>query len=114
MNNKNLTIKKAFSLVEIMFVISIITFLSVSSVTYFNNFVDSKRIEKDTDFINNSIENLNYKVKNRECYDYEIIFSINNDYLTYKLNQTIKKTETNLIIDKNLKSFTMSTNLPTA
>lgn len=104
-------IKKAFSIVEIMFVIAIITFLSASSVNYFNKFVDKSKLDKDLFFINNNIEKFNNKVNNKECYDYEIIFSKDKEFLTYSLNQTLKKSDTKLVIDKATKSFTMSTSL---
>lgn len=110
MINKVKTKNSAFSLVEIMFVIWIIAFLSVSGVNYFNNFVDTKRLDTEIFLINNNLESLNSKIKNKEVYDYEVNFSWSKDYLSYKLNQTIKKLDTKLVIDKNTKNYTMSSN----
>lgn len=101
-NNSN-----AFTLVEIMFVVAIIAFLSVSWVNYFNGFVDSKRIETELYVISDKIELLNNKVRNKEIYDYSIIFSWSKDYLIYNLNQTVKDSNTNLFIDNNTKDFSI-------
>lgn len=101
---------KAFTFVEILFVVTIITFLSISWVNYFNNFIDSKRVEKDLSFIDTKIIQLNKKVKDKEIYDFEIVFSWSKEYLQYKTNQIIKKAELNLNLDWSTKSFTMTTN----
>lgn len=108
--NNRLTNNKAFSLVEIMFVVAIIALLSVSWVSYFNTFVDIKRLDTDMFFIKNNLDLLDFKVKNKEIYDYEAAFSWSNNYVLYKLNQTIKKLDTKLILDNSSKNFTLSTN----
>ncbi len=108
MKSNHITSKKAFSFVEIMFVVAIIAFLTASWVNYFNGFIDSKRIETELFLINNNIELLNTKVKNQEIYDYEVNFSWSKEYVTYKLNQSIKKQNTILLIDKNTKTYTLS------
>ncbi|MFA5917329.1 MAG: type II secretion system protein [Candidatus Gracilibacteria bacterium] len=100
---------KAFTFVEILFVVMIISLLSVSGVNYFNNFIDSKRIEKDLSFIDTKIKDLNKKVNDKEIYDYEMVFSGSKDYLLYKTNQIIKKAELILNLDPITKSFTMTT-----
>lgn len=107
MNNRYLKEIKAFTLVEIMFVVAIIAFLSVSWVSYFNGFVDSKRIETELYLIKDKIDLLNNKVRNKEIYDYSIIFSWSKDYLIYNLNQTLKNSNTNLYIDNNTKTFSI-------
>lgn len=99
-----------FTMIEILFVITIISFLSVTSITYFHNFVDSKKIDADIYLIKSSIDDLDNRVKNKEVYDYEIDFSWSLYYL-YKYNQLINTQNTNFIIDEGTKSFTMSTNL---
>lgn len=101
---------KAFTFVEILFVVMIIFLLSISWVNYFNNFIDSKRIEKDLSFVETKIKDLNKKVKDNEIYDYEMIFSWSKNYLSYKTNQIIKKAELILNLDWITKSFTMTTN----
>ncbi len=101
---------KAFTFVEILFVVTIISLLSISSVNYFNSFIDSKRVEKDLSFVESKIIQLNKKVKDKEIYDYEMSFSWSKDYLYYKTNQIIKKTELILNLDSITKSFTMTTN----
>jgi len=101
---------KAFTFVEILFVVMIIFLLSISWVNYFNSFIDSKRIEKDLSFVETKIKDLNKKVKDNEIYDYEMIFSWSKNYLSYKTNQIIKKAELILNLDWITKSFTMTTN----
>jgi type II secretory pathway pseudopilin PulG len=101
---------KAFTFVEILFVVMIISLLSISWVNYFNNFIDSKRVEKDLSFIDTKIKELNKKVEDKKIYDYEMFFSWSKDYLLYKTNQIIKKNELYLNLDSVTKSFTMTTN----
>jgi Tfp pilus assembly protein PilE len=104
-NNKN-----AFTFVEILFVISIISFLTFSSVMYFNNFVDRKKIDGDIYLIKSSFEELDSKVKNNEIYDYEIKFSGKLYYLL-RLNQVINPTKINFSMNEDTKNFNMTTNL---
>jgi len=101
----------AFTLVEIMFVIAIITFLSVSGVNYFNTFINEKKIETDNFIIDNKLRELDLKIKNKEIYDYEASFSWEKDYLLYKFNQSTREANSTLSIDKLTKSFVLSLNL---
>ncbi|NDK07723.1 hypothetical protein EOM39_00580 [Candidatus Gracilibacteria bacterium] len=102
---------KAFTLVEIMFVVAIITFLSVSGISYFNSFIDEKKVATDNFLIENKLNELDLKVNNREAYDYEASFSGAKDYFLYKYDQSIKAANSTLTIDKTTKSFVLSLNL---
>gem|GEM_PF-6246188 len=66
---------KAFTFIEILFVITIISFLSVSAVMYFHNFIDIKKLDSDLYMLKSSIEEFDIKVKNKEIYDYELSFT---------------------------------------
>lgn len=99
----------AFTFIEVLFVITIISFLSVSAISYFNNFVDTKKLDTDLYMIRDSIDKLDLKVKNKEIYDYEINFSGSN-YL-YKLNQSVNPIKTIFSIDEITKEFTMTSGL---
>lgn len=66
-------INKAFTLIELIIVISIITLLSSSSVFYFFDFVENKKINEMLLLIEDDFQELDKKVKNYEIFDYEII-----------------------------------------
>lgn len=108
---KNIKKIKAFTLIEIMLVVAIISFLTVSWISYFNNFVDEKKIETNNLIIENKINDLNQKVKNKEILDYKAIFLNTREYLLYRYNQTTKTASSTINIDKTIKSFTLSLNL---
>nr|MDD3720183.1 type II secretion system protein [Candidatus Gracilibacteria bacterium] len=108
--NKNLVYNKAFTLIEILFVITIISFISVASISYFRNFVDSKKLDGDIFLIKSSFDNLENKVKNKEIYDYEISFS-GRLYDLYKQNQIVNSYNTNFELNEDSKIFSMNTTL---
>lgn len=108
--NKNLVYNKAFTLIEILFVITIISFISVASISYFRNFVDSKKLDWDIFLIKSSFDNLENKVKNKEIYDYEISFSWRL-YDLYKQNQIVNSYNTNFELNEDSKIFSMNTTL---
>lgn len=108
---KNIKKISAFTLIEIMLVVAIISFLTVSWISYFNNFVDEKKIETNNLIIESKINELNQKVKNKEILDYKALFIDTKDYLLYRYNQTIKAVSSTISIDKTTRSFTLSLNL---
>ena len=90
---------KAFTLVELIVVIAIITLISSSWIMYFLNFISIQKIEQKFSIIEYNMEQLDKKVKNYEIYDYELNFSTSSTwkllYITYinnfdTKNQTIK------------------------
>lgn len=88
---------KAFSLVELIVVSSIITLITISWGFYFFDFLDNFEITNKTQNIENKIKELDLEVKNHEIFDYKIFFSTTNSwsYIIYKnifdtkINQTI-------------------------
>lgn len=87
----------AFTLVELIVVISIITLLTTSSVFYFFDFVKEQEISQKLTLIEDNLKDLDKKVKKYEIFDYELHFNTSNSwsYITYinnfdlKYNQTI-------------------------
>lgn len=64
--------KTAFTLVELLIVIAIISILSASSIVYFNNYTDSLKIQTRLSYIYTYFEELDNEVKNKQIYDYEL------------------------------------------
>lgn len=98
---------KAFTFIEILFVITIISFLSVSAVTYFHNFTNTKKMDSDLYMLKDNIDLLDSKVKNKEVYDYELSFTWGNLHYLYKLNSFVNPSKTIFNFDENTKDFSM-------
>lgn len=77
--------KKAFTLIELIVVISIITITASSWVFYFLDFVKSNEIKSKLSLLETEIENIDNKVDNYEIFDYKLIFSTTNTwyYINY-------------------------------
>lgn len=78
---------KAFTLIEILIVISIISIISVSWVWYFWSFIDRQSIKSDLIWFKDNLEDLDYKVRKREIFDYEIQLSTWSLLYTYETNK---------------------------
>lgn len=104
-------IKNAFTLIEILLSITIISFLSVSAISYFHNFVGTKKLDSELSLFKSSIENLDMKVRNKDIYDYELSFSWTKLHYFYVLNQSVNKTKTIFTFDENNKDFSLKTSL---
>ena len=74
---------KAFTLVELIIVISIITLITSSSVFYFLDFIKNQQIKQRTKTIENNLIQLDKDVKNYKIFDYELIFDTNTQSWAY-------------------------------
>jgi len=66
--------KKAFTLIELLLVITIIVIVTTSGTFYFFKFLDSKNINSNIEIIKNDLLNIDKKVVNYEIFDYELVF----------------------------------------
>ena len=76
----------AFTMIELLVVVSIISIISITSINWFFNFLQDKELKTKTITILNYIWELDKKIKNNSIYDYDIKFSssINDAYLIYE------------------------------
>ena len=83
MNNIN----KAFTLIELIVVISIITIISSSGVFYFLDFIKAQEISQKISIIEDDFNDLDKQIKDYKIFDYELIFNTSNtwskSYTTY-------------------------------
>lgn len=78
---------KAFTLIELMIVISIITITTISSTFYFLDFVKNKEISQKVELINTELKSLDKEVKDYKIFDYELNFNTSTlswKYIIYK------------------------------
>ncbi len=88
---------KAFTLVELIVVISIMTLITTSTVFYFVDFVKNKELTQKIKIIENQLIDLDKDIKNYKIYDYEINLNINTLswwYITYLNNFDIDYKQT--------------------
>ena len=90
----------AFTMIELLVVVSIISIISVTSINWFFNFLQNKELNLKANEISLYIDSLDKKVKNREIYDYKIIIdsSINNSFISY---ENLYDTSKNIILNYN-------------
>jgi prepilin-type N-terminal cleavage/methylation domain-containing protein len=69
------TFLKAFTLIELIIVITIITFITTSSVFYFLDFVKNQEIKQRIEVIENNIKQLDSDIKKYKIFDYELLFN---------------------------------------
>lgn len=76
----------AFTMIELLVVVSIISIISITSINWFFNFLQDKELKTKTITILNYIWELDKKIKNNSIYDYDIRFSssINDAYIAYE------------------------------
>lgn len=74
---------RAFTLVEIIVVISIMTLLSTTWVFYFVDFVKTTQQTKYTQDIKDILEDYENKIKNKNIYDFEALFNRNQPLSLY-------------------------------
>ena len=67
--------RKAFSLIELIIVSSILIIVSTSGVFYFTDFIEELSFKKTINSINDNLETLDNKISKKEIFDYEIEFS---------------------------------------
>lgn len=75
--------RKGFTYIELLVVITIITFLSASWTYYFNDFIKNKELEQKIITIENDFQELENKIKDYSIYDYEIILNTSSWWLWY-------------------------------
>jgi prepilin-type N-terminal cleavage/methylation domain-containing protein len=66
---------KAFTLVELIIVISIITITTTSTVFYFLDFVKNQEVKQRTQLISNNLDQLDKDIEKYKIFDYEILFN---------------------------------------
>ena len=86
--------KKAFTLIELLIVITIIILISSSGIFYFFRQVSSLKIASEIEKVTDVIDRLDSNVDTKEILDYSIIKKSDKYYLL------IQKIIYNLIIDK--------------
>lgn len=88
----------AFTMIELLVVVSIISIISVTSINWFFNFLQNKELNLKANEVSLYIDSLDKKVKNHEIYDYNIIIdsSINNSFISY---ENIYDTSKNMIMN---------------
>jgi len=72
------SIVKAFTLVELIIVIAIITLISSSSVFYFLDFVKNQEINQRVQLIEDNLKKLDKDIKKYNIFDYELAFNTSN------------------------------------
>lgn len=78
---------KAFTLIEILISITIVSIISVVSLNWFLNFLEENTLKLKTSKILNNIESLDKKVENKEIFDYKVVFDknyTNSSYIIYE------------------------------
>lgn len=76
----------AFTMIELLVVVSIISIISITSINWFFNFLQNKDLKMKILEITNYIWELDKKIKNNEIYDYKIDIKswINDWYIVYE------------------------------
>ena len=89
--------KKAFTFIELLVVITIITITTISWVFYFSRQVSSMWLSSKITNVKNFIDKLDNDISNKKVFDYKIYFKKNSIWFTGSLN--------NLWIDYSQKLF---------
>lgn len=78
---------KAFTYIELLVVVTIITLLSSAWVFYFLDFVQDQEINNKLFIIEDNLDSLDRQIKKHEIFDYQAIFNTSNTwsklYITY-------------------------------
>lgn len=77
---------KAFTFVEIIVSITIISLISVSWIFYFNDFIGKQEIWIHIQSFKSTINNLDYKIKKQDIFDYNIFINKNSYWYTISEN----------------------------
>ncbi len=102
--------KIAFTMIELLVVVSIISIISITSINWFFNFLQNKELVLKANEISLYIDNLDKKIKNHEIYDYNVIIdsSLNNSFIIY---ENIYDTNQNIILNYNVANNQWTINL---
>jgi len=68
-------LQKAFTLIELIIITSIIVIITLSGTVYFNDFTDKIEIKNKLNYTKYILKNMDKQVKNYEIYDYEILIN---------------------------------------
>lgn len=107
-NLLSLRVASAFTLVELIMVMAIISIVSVFSFSYFWDFSSKQAINEDLSNINTSIKKFDIDVRNMKIYDYKMIFSSWSFYYTTYTNYQNQDYRQIFDFDKNTYSGTLS------
>lgn len=88
---------KAFTLIELLIVTTIITVISSAWIFYFLDFIQDQEISQKLYVIEDNLKNLDKQVKNYEIFDYEIIFNPINSTKFYKTYTNIYDSDKQLL-----------------
>lgn len=80
---------KAFTLIELIVVSSIMVLISATSVFYFIDFIHLQEAEQKAELLELDIQKYNQSIKNKEIYDYTMFFNTDKSeqwYVTYTNN----------------------------
>jgi len=102
--------KKAFTLIELLLVITIIIIVTASWTFYFFKFLDSKNINSNIEIIKNNLWNIDKKVIDYEIFDYELVFKIGSFWYIYYLNKFDNINTQSINFDFNTWTWVISTN----
>jgi hypothetical protein len=97
---------KAFTLIELIVVISIIITISVSWVFYFSDFIESQELKQKLSLIEDSFEELDKEVWNYNIFDYDISLNTITGSLWYIVNRNIFDLEKNTQIEVDFETGT--------
>ena len=102
-------IKKWFSFIELIVVISIMAIVMWAWIAYFGDFVDSMKYKNELEKLKDNIRILENQVLEKEIFDYEVIFEKDKNY--YLINENKAGNDINLklnSIDSNSWIWTFS------
>ncbi|MDD2908102.1 MAG: prepilin-type N-terminal cleavage/methylation domain-containing protein [Candidatus Gracilibacteria bacterium] len=100
--------KIAFTMIELMVVVSIISIISITSINGFFGFLQNKDLKIKMNYISNNVLDEDKKIKNNEIYDYDLLIntSVNDAYTIYE-NIYDNNQYINLIYSNNIGNLNL-------
>jgi len=102
--------KKAFTLIELLIVISIITILTSSGVIYFFRQVSSIKLSSEIEKIVDIVDNLDSEIDNKKVLDYSLYISKNSFWFTWSINNLWLDNRQNINMNFETWTWIMSSN----
>ena len=96
----------AFTLIELIVVISIIMILSSSGVVYFFDFIWSQKLKQELEIIKEDFKELDKDIKNYNIFDYSLYLNTITWWLAYTYYTNIFDTNNSQIINFDSNSWT--------
>lgn len=96
--------KKAFTLIELLLVTTILILLSVSWIFYFNDFISGLQLKTSINKTKNYIKTYDDRIKNKDLVDYEIHFK-KNSYWFYDYENIFDTDKKQKISSINFKTW---------